>query len=255
MIILDQINQLAKLHQTNQTVILREYLQLWFLSQLYLIKGSENIYFKGGTAVHLLFGSFRFSEDLDFTVNLTPTKFVSIFKRLTDKINLFPNLFVKQKPAVAGKSYLLTYAGSPLTFKVFIRLDFSFRELPLLPTKSLLTTDFPIIFTGFIYHLAAPEILAEKIRAVLTRVKGRDLFDLWYLLAQNAVLDPKLISQKLKYYRLTFSRAKLLARVNSFPPENFVRDLRPFVPLGQREKLPALLKYIKGFARAKLKTA
>lgn len=252
MITREQINRLAKLRQTNHTVILREYLQLWLLSQLYLIKGSENIYFKGGTAVHLLFGSFRFSEDLDFTVDLPTAKFLAIFKQLTAKINRFPGLSIKQKPAVAGKSYLLTYAGSPLPFKVFIRLDFSFRELPLLPTKSLLTTDFPVIFTGFIYHLAAPEILAEKIRAGLTRAKGRDLFDLWYLLAQNTVFDPKLISQKLKYYRQSFDQAKLLARIDSFPPENFVHDLRPFVPLGQREKLPALFDYIKDFIRVRL---
>ena len=254
MITLDQINQLAKLRQTNQTVILREYLQLWLLSQLYLIKGSEHIFFKGGTAVHLLLGSFRFSEDLDFTVNLTPAKFLSIFNQVANKINRFDGLTVREKRVITGKSYLLTYTGSQVPFKVFVRLDFSFREKPLKPAKSPLATDFPVVFTGFIYHLAAPEILAEKVRAALTRAKGRDIFDLWFLLNRQTAFDPKLISQKLKYYRQVFDRQKLITRLNSFPKKAFVQDLKPFVPLGQRERLPELFEYIKDFISAKLKT-
>ncbi len=38
---------------------------------------------------------------------------------------------------------------------------------------------------------AAAEILAEKVRAILTRAKGRDLFDLWCLLNQKAALGQR----------------------------------------------------------------
>lgn len=54
----------------DRITIEREYYQLLFLQRLYLEKGSENIYFKGGTTIRFLLHSFRFSEDLDFTATL-----------------------------------------------------------------------------------------------------------------------------------------------------------------------------------------
>ena len=50
--------------------IYREYLQLLFLKYFYNQKETDKVYFKGGTALRFLFGSFRFSEDLDFTTLL-----------------------------------------------------------------------------------------------------------------------------------------------------------------------------------------
>src|SRR3990167_6575893 len=61
------ISEKAKQSQIDIVTIEKEYWQLLFLSRLYETKGSENIFFKGGTAIHLLLNSFRFSEDLDFT--------------------------------------------------------------------------------------------------------------------------------------------------------------------------------------------
>src|SRR3990167_3338328 len=46
--------------------ILREYLQTKILSLLYRESTSQNLFFVGGTALRLLRGLDRFSEDLDF---------------------------------------------------------------------------------------------------------------------------------------------------------------------------------------------
>ena len=62
-----QIEDLANNNQIDSFTILREYLQILFLSYLYREKQADKIYFKGGTALRLLFGSPRFSEDLDFS--------------------------------------------------------------------------------------------------------------------------------------------------------------------------------------------
>ena len=50
--------------------IVREYFQHVFLSELYKLPESEKILFKGGTALRIINGSPRFSEDLDFSVFL-----------------------------------------------------------------------------------------------------------------------------------------------------------------------------------------
>lgn len=51
--------------------VLREVIQIQFLEELYKTDESRDIFFKGGTALKILFGSNRYSEDLDFTANLS----------------------------------------------------------------------------------------------------------------------------------------------------------------------------------------
>src|SRR3990167_10374175 len=48
--------------------IVREYFQNVFLEQLYKLPGAEKLLFKGGTALRIIYGSPRFSEDLDFSL-------------------------------------------------------------------------------------------------------------------------------------------------------------------------------------------
>jgi len=67
MITKSQIETLSKKYQIDGFTIMREFLQLTLLNYLYQhVKGGQ-IYFKGGTAIKLLLGSPRFSEDLDFS--------------------------------------------------------------------------------------------------------------------------------------------------------------------------------------------
>lgn len=241
MITSQQIQVLAKKYKINQTVIFREYLQLWFLSQLYTTRGSQNILFKGGTAIHLLWGSFRFSEDLDFTVGVGEDGFQELILGVFKKVGQFEGVSIKPKKTLAGKSFLLAYQGELLPFKVFISLDFSFREKVLKPAQSALTTDFPLIFTGFIHHLAPEEILAEKIRAILTRNKGRDFFDLWFLLSKGIKPDFSLIQKKMDYYpRVIWNKDLLAEKINQFSPKEFTLDLRPFLSLSERGRTDEL---------------
>src|SRR3989338_10452000 len=48
--------------------IVREYFQHVFLSELYKLPNAEKLLFKGGTALRIVYGSQRFSEDLDFSL-------------------------------------------------------------------------------------------------------------------------------------------------------------------------------------------
>lgn len=48
--------------------IVREYFQHVFLGELYKLPDAEKLLFKGGTALRIVYGSPRFSEDLDFSL-------------------------------------------------------------------------------------------------------------------------------------------------------------------------------------------
>ena len=61
MITKEQIQELAKKFSIDWYSIMREYLQIVFLASLYESKSSQDVYFKGGTAIRLLLNSFRFS--------------------------------------------------------------------------------------------------------------------------------------------------------------------------------------------------
>lgn len=253
MITKEQVVNLVKKKKINETTIFREYLQLLFLSELYKEKESQKIFFKGGTAIHLIYKAPRFSEDLDFSVELKEKEFLSFIKKLFGRISKIENVKFQEKKSITGRRFLLTAPSTILSYKTFVNLDFSFREKALEPQKSIIETDYPVLFTSFVYHLSKDEIFAEKIRAILTRAKGRDLYDLWFLLNQGAAIDNNLVKEKLKYYNLAgVKKDKILSQIESFSKDKFILDLRPFVPINEREKLGDMFDYIKNYLKENL---
>lgn len=253
MITREQVRELAGKKKINETTIFREYLQILFLSRLYDWVESKKIFFKGGTALHLIYKAPRFSEDLDFTVELRERDFIPFIKKIFKKLAKEEIIEFKERKTIAGKRFLLTAEPNILPYRVFVNLDFSFREKVWEVEKSIIETDYPVLFNAYVYHLSKEEIAVEKVRAILTRKRGRDLYDLWYLLAQNVDFNGKLVRQKLKYYHLENKGGEdVLKRVESFSKKDFILDLRPFVPINEREKLGSFFDYLKEFLEKKL---
>lgn len=256
MITNDQIKSFARRFNTNESTVFREYLQILLLNKLYKQEDSSKVFFKGGTAIHLLFGAPRFSEDLDFTVELPEAKFILFINSVFDEISKEEEISFKERATIAGKRFLLTAKPGVFTFATFINLDFSFREKVMQPRKSTFETAYPVIFTSFIYHLSPEEICAEKIRAILTRQKGRDYFDLWFLMSKGASISSELVKKKLQYYKITGSQVKpLIKKIQEFPTKEFVADLRPFVPINERGELEKRFEYIKAYLSDKFNSS
>ncbi len=171
MITKDQLNQLARKKKINESTIVREYLQLLFLNELYSKEKSRSIFFKGETAIHLIYNMPRFSEDLDFTVELPIKEFVSYIKGVFKSLAEQEEIEFREQKTITGKRYLLAAKPSILPYETFVHLDFSFRETVFMKEKSLIKTDYPILFTSYIHYLSKEEICAEKIRVLLTRDK------------------------------------------------------------------------------------
>jgi Uncharacterized conserved protein len=67
--------------------ILREYLQYKTLEIIFNSKAGQKMSFLGGTALRIVYGSSRFSEDLDFdNFNLTEKDFVGLANEI--RVNL-----------------------------------------------------------------------------------------------------------------------------------------------------------------------
>lgn len=102
--------------------------------------------------------------------------------------------------------------------------------------------------------LSINEIFAEKVRAVMTRIKHRDLYDLWVLQELGARFDKDLVIKKLEYYDIHDINSKMLEeRLVWFSKKDFVRDLSPFVPRDERENLSSFYNYIIQYLRESFK--
>lgn len=245
MITANQVREFAKKYKTNELTIYREYIQLLFLSKLYNNILSKKIVFKGGTALHLIYGTTRFSEDLDFTAEITQNEIESVLKNINNELKLEGDFSIKERKTLSGKRYLLTSKTLLLPSPAFINLDFSLREKPLTIYKSTITTIYPIIFSSFVYAMTREEICAEKIRTIVTRNKGRDLYDLWYLLSHNIRIDQEMVKQKLDYYHISYEREFVLNKIKNFSKKDYFLDMNPFLPINERAKISEQFDYIK----------
>lgn len=236
MITQEQIDVLAKEHHMDRFTIMREYLQLVFLSSLYQDRAATAVYFKGGTAIRLLLGSSRFSEDLDFSTTLTKTQIAPVIKRLEHSLQKeLPGLTIRSLySGKTGIRYRLKYQPPDFKYPLTIRLDVTLVKKVAQATVSPFVTKFPIVLFPVVSHLSGAEILAEKICALMTRSKGRDLFDVWYLLEKGIPLDKKILREKLSAGGITFNQASLLKKVANYPQKKLHLDLAQFLPGPQK---------------------
>jgi hypothetical protein len=180
------------------------------LFSLYSKIGKELV-FKGGTCLYKIYKLNRFSEDLDFTL----AKKIDLDK-LSDKIILdfsLLNIKCKIKEIIEHKTeinirFLFNgplYKGNKET-QCFIPLNLSLKEKVVLePKRETIIPLYKEIPSFELFIMQEQEILSEKIRAILTRDKPRDVYDSWFLLTKkNVEPDFKLINKKLELYTLKF---------------------------------------------------
>jgi len=250
MITQQQLHNLANKYKIDKYTILREYLQIVFLKELYSCSESQNIYFKGGTAIHLFLGSFRFSEDLDFTSTISQKDLLSILSLIEKNMNLeIPgvklNKIIKKTNSLTAR---INYYVKEINYPITVKLEYSLREKPLTKKMTVLETDYPVVPYPLVVHLSWEEILAEKIRAIFIRAKGRDLFDLWFLLSKGIQIDEKIVNAKMKFYNKKFDYTEFRKKIESFDQNEVFLDLNKFLPVTHRK----IIKDLKNLILAKL---
>ncbi|MFH1911895.1 MAG: nucleotidyl transferase AbiEii/AbiGii toxin family protein [Pseudomonadota bacterium] len=245
MLTAEQIGELARRFKIDEASIVREYVQLLFLRSFYALKEGRHVFFKGGTAIHFHYGSFRFSEDLDFSTLQSSDQLRQMVEAAardlkTEMASLEQGKFTIKHDSFIGQLKFAYKGSRPLT----IRLEFSQREKALTKAVSLIETPFPLVSYPLVVHLDAEDLLAEKARAILTRSKGRDYFDFWYLLSKEIPLREDYIREKMKWYVKDYRQEDLTEIIADANEKDLYNDLARFLPKHYRQIITDLKKNI-----------
>ena len=207
----------------------------------WIFKLTNNLVFKGGTALYKLYNMPRFSEDLDFTL-LDPKE------RIEDKILKIAgklNAEVNTKRFKTSLLFKLRFKGVLTSYNA-VRIDVSLKNKALLgfDLKSYVP-DYIDIKPFSLKILKLKEMVAEKIHSLLARKNARDLYDLFFLL-RISEFDKKLVEEKLEIFGMRFNLNLIKRRINEIKPI-WKAELKPFV----LEELPDF-DVVKGFVIKKL---
>lgn len=211
--------------------IVREYFQHLFLSQLARQKEGQNLLFKGGTALRIIYGSPRFSEDLDFSIVGIPEKkqkeFIeTCFARiLADIEKTGVKVELGRKPDVTKEGYygeaafrMYDYPPATVALNISTRPHDGRRA-----EVDLIANEF--VPTYHLYHLPQAELVSEKIfGALLERKKARDFYDLYFIMRRG------LLSSEQKK-RLKEEEKNIVAAASSI---YFKTELGVFLPRDQQ---------------------
>lgn len=214
-------------HTTESPNIVREYCQHLLLSSLYKLEEAGSLLFKGGTAFRILYGSPRFSEDLDFTlVDIEPRHRQSFIEHI-----FASSLAIIEQTAISvefGSKF------GPTTDGYYAEAIFHLYEFP--PVKvainissrngekmqgetNNIASDFLPPYN--IIQLSQDAMVEEKIfGALINRQKPRDFYDLYFIL-RKGLFPP---SQK---KRLAEWQEKIVSYAGKI---DFKHELSKFLP-------------------------
>lgn len=230
------IKELTRKYQTTEVNITREYCQHLFLSYFYQKKRSEQILFKGGTALRMIYNSPRFSEDLDFTaVNIKMGEIEDIFiDSILDIKNTGIEVELKEGKITSG-GYLGIVLFRFLDFKGVIQIEVSLRKKGKIKSEvNLINSDYIPPFT--VINLSQEQLSKEKVKALLERAKPRDFFDIYFLLRSH-----------LSFKKSELELYKILKKLEETKID-FKRELKPLLPKSHH----IILKNFKDILRREL---
>ncbi|MEI8365350.1 MAG: nucleotidyl transferase AbiEii/AbiGii toxin family protein [Parachlamydiaceae bacterium] len=241
---------------------LKEILQELALVGLWRARFFEHAAFYGGTALRILYGLDRFSEDLDFTLlkpdpNFSLSLYNSSIRSELEAYGFDVEIDTQEKvwQTPIQSAFIKTNTlGELLKIGIPAKLVKGFHPQSLLKIKFEIDTDPPPAYRTEIRFLNAPisigvktvvleDIFAGKMHAVLFRewkgrVKGRDWYDWLWLLREGVKLDLETFSIHLRASGFlkgeeSISRKQfdqlMFDKIASLDLESARADLKPFV--------------------------
>ena len=216
-------------------IIEQDYALSWVLfgiSQVVRLK--DSLIFKGGTALKkCYFGNYRFSQDLDFSVqDIYPRgnellalieESCQIASEASDTIEFQCRRYPEKKPHPEEQEAFIIHAQLPWhrNFITPVKVEVTTREKVLLiPHERSIIHGYEEGLEGTIFTYQLEEIIAEKIRAILQfakklhergwgRSRVRDYYDLWRIFCEyGEQIDrdaiPELVKQKCFHKSIRF---------------------------------------------------
>ena len=222
--------------QRFERAILREYLQYKILQAVFDSNHASKLAFLGGTALRIIYGNNRFSEDIvldNFGLSWPE------FEQVIQKVKRFMELegFEVEIRKVAKDAYrcclkipaLLYEQGlSPLQGeKMLIQVDTTVQGYVYKPATILINK-----FDVFAEIRVTPLdiLMSQKIYTAVNRKrpKGRDFYDITFLSSRTKP-DMGFLNQKLGVDTAESLRKEISARITEYDFKNLSDDVSPFV--------------------------
>jgi len=224
--------------------LLREYLQYKIMESIYDSPLGQKLVLMGGTAIHIIHGNARFSEDLDFdNRGLNKSEFQALIS--TVATSLKRNGYTTESRTVtrtAFRSYL-KFPGILFSLnisrhrneKLSIQIDTEPQMFNYEPEKFMLNK-----FDVFQRISVVPPdiLLAQKLACIFLRPRsmGRDFFDAVFLLGKT---EPNMdyLREKVGIEDIGDLRERLITTYQNIDIDKLARDLEPFLydPAGAKK--------------------
>lgn len=193
---------------------------------------TNELVFKGGTALFFFQGLNRFSEDLDFTMT-DEFEEEKLLDSIKDAFGLLAiEMELKEVKSIAGKNYKIRAKGPAYINEVstsIVNVEISERkDIVLNPEVKQHVPVYEDIKPFFVPVMSTAEVLAEKVRAIMNRNKARDVYDLAFLLRKGVKFDIELINKKTEYYKEKFAPEVFEAKLRK-KESNWKTDLHGLV--------------------------
>lgn len=219
------LGQLQKKLKISPVEIIREEKEVLILDLLSKSKISKNLIFKGGTALRLVYGSPRFSQNLDFSlVKDFSFSFLEFKKFIKELKNYDSELSPKDIYNKRNTFFALIQVTTNLLSQQFsIKIEISKRD-PVYKTNdfSLKIITSPVtILSPMLYVASLKRIFYEKKIAVSARKEPRDYFDLWWL-AEKLKIKIKIPKPEIAKGKFKGEISQLLPNYLKNWPEEFL---------------------------------
>lgn len=228
--------------------ILKEYLQYKILNSIFDSDYANKLAFLGGTALRIVYGSTRFSEDLDFdNFALSEKEFIELSSIIQKDLSL-EGLEVEIN-TVTKNAYRIKIRIPKLLFdsglsnlsehKILIQVDTVPQNFEYSPDKPLLNK-----FDVFTQINAVPKdiLLAQKIFASVNRkrIMGRDFFDIVFLHGIGAKPNFAYLKKNIGIDTQADLKKYMLEKTAQLNFEDLARDVEPLL-FNPRDKKKVLL--------------
>lgn len=205
MISADEIRRTARQMKLSAGVVEKDYTITWLLKGIYSksSKLRDTLAFKGGTAIRKIYfpETWRFSEDLDFTVvgqasnDQLRSSLEEVFTSLLTESGV--SYTIESWHATPGAVICNVQFVGPLGAKNRIKHDITVKEKMVIDPKwQLLKTSYSDLRGFRVYCYSLLEILVEKIRSIMQRGYSRDYYDVWRLMNESS-FDKKTVKELL----------------------------------------------------------
>lgn len=227
-----------------------EVIQVHLLDAIFSRTESAGLSFQGGTCLRLVHGGHRYSEDLDFVDDKTSAEALdglmqrstrSAGARLAAVLGPGETKLGAMTDGGAVLSWWFRYQRSGAREVLRVKLEVGRYPAHDVAVRATTATSFSPLPTALVRACSLRELLADKVNALAQReyVKGRDLYDIWFLNAMGVETDRNLARRKFQDYGTRRPLEKLSERMQVLEAGEVSAEMERFLPSALRQHLAA----------------